>query len=95
MLRFILEMLKVSLKSKIMSNIRKTILIKSSSSTGLPMASNAEAHTLFYFCKWLSKENYIVVSGIENKTNILKNLMFILMRIRDFIKFSIFYKVNM
>ena len=57
-----------------MSNIRKTILIKSSSSTGLQMASNAEFHTLFYFCKWLSKDNFIVISGIENKTDSLKNL---------------------
>ena len=57
-----------------MSIIRKTILIKSSSSTGFKMVSNAESHTLFYFCKWLSKENHIVISGIETKTDSLKNL---------------------
>ena len=57
-----------------MNNLQKTILIKSTSSLGASMTSNAEYHTLLYFCKWLSKDNNIVVSGIEHKSIYIKKL---------------------
>lgn len=53
---------------------KKTILIKVTSSIGSAMSSNAELHTLFYFCKWLSEDNNIVVSGIESNSPIIKEL---------------------
>ena len=59
-----------------MSKDRKTILIKLTSSIGISMVNNAEFHTLIYFCKWLIKDNNVVVSGIEYKGTMLsKELM--------------------
>ena len=57
-----------------MEIIKKTILIKVTSSLGYQMSSNAESHTLLYFCKWLSKDNNIIVSGIESYSPIIKEL---------------------
>lgn len=53
---------------------RKSILIKVTSSLGRSMSSNAEYHTLYYFCKWLSEENNVIVSGIEYDSPIIKEL---------------------
>ena len=53
---------------------KKTILIKLTSSTGKSMVHNAEYHTLFYFCKWLIKDNNIVLSGIESESQLVKEL---------------------
>ena len=53
---------------------KKKILIKVTSSIGTSMISNAEYHTLFYFCKWLSKDCDIVVSGIEKHSQIIEDL---------------------
>ena len=53
---------------------KKKILIKVTSSIGTSMISNAEYHTLFYFCKWLSKDCDIVVSGIEKNSQIIEDL---------------------
>lgn len=57
-----------------MGILKKTILIKVTSSLGYQMSSNAESHTLLYFCKWLSKDNNIIVSGIETYSPIIKEL---------------------
>ena len=57
-----------------MKNLKKTILIKLTSSTGKSMVHNAEYHTLFYFCKWLIKDNNIVLSGIESESELVKEL---------------------
>ena len=57
-----------------MNNNKKKILIKSTSSLGDSMSSNAEYHTLFYFAKWLSKDSNIIVSGIEYRTSLITKL---------------------
>ena len=57
-----------------MKYFKKTILIKLTSSAGKSMVHNAEHHTLFYFCKWLIKDNNIVLSGIESESQLVKEL---------------------
>lgn len=57
-----------------MKRLRKTILIKATSSVGNAMASNAEYHTLIYFCKWLINDYKIIICGIENNSKLTKEL---------------------
>ena len=53
---------------------KNTVLIKVTSSIGSAMLHNAEKHTLYYLCKWLVKDNIIVVSGMEQESLFKKEL---------------------
>ena len=53
---------------------KNTVLIKVTSSIGSAMLHNAESHTLYYFCKWLVKDNIVVISGIEKESLLKKKL---------------------
>ena len=54
--------------------MRKKIIIKCTSSCGKSMISNAESHTLRYFCEVLNKNYDVIVSGIEIESNLTRYL---------------------
>ena len=78
-----------------MKKFKKTILIKATSSAGMSMTSNAEHHTLIYFCKWLINDYKIIVSGIENNSKLTNELSNLGVEIRSpLIKYLFIKKYN-
>tara|TARA_Y100001978_G_scaffold202858_1_gene225444 strand:- start:2509 stop:3660 length:1152 start_codon:yes stop_codon:yes gene_type:complete len=54
--------------------MKKKVIIKCTSSCGKSMISNAESHTLRYFCEVLVKKYDVVISGLEIESD-LKNYL--------------------
>ncbi len=78
-----------------MKYLKKTILIKATSSVGKSMVHNAEFHTLLYFCKWLAKDHNIVLSGVESESQLVNELRSIGVVIRKpFIRYLFLNKIK-